>query len=72
MAQNPTIQISVRVDSSHADAVDAYCRYLSAKRHAIVSRSDLIRLAVAKLPVPADAPEELKRAMARIEGSSWT
>jgi hypothetical protein len=72
MAQNPTIQISVRVDSSHADAVDAYCRYLSQKRHALVSRSDLIRLAISKLPVPKDADPELQRAMARIEGSSWT
>jgi hypothetical protein len=72
MAQNPTIQISVRVDSSHADAVDAYCRYLSAKRHALVSRSDLIRLAISKLPVPTDAPEDLKRSLERLAGSSWT
>lgn len=72
MAQQPTIQISVRVDQQHADAVDAYARYLSTKRHALVSRSDLIRLAISKLPVPKDAPEDLTRAMERIAGSSWT
>lgn len=72
MAQKPTVQISVRCDQEYADAIDAYCRYLSQKRHTLVSRSDLIRLSVAVMKVPSDAPEELKRAMERIAGSSWT
>lgn len=72
MAQKPTVQISVRCDQEYADAIDAYCRYLSQKRHTLVSRSDLIRLSVARMPVPDDAPEDLKRALERIAGSSWT
>lgn len=70
MAQQPTVQISVRVDQAHSDVVDAYCRYLSQKRHSLVSRSDLIRLAILSLPLPEDAPLELARAVERLAAQS--
>lgn len=66
MAQAPGISVNVRFDTDAIAAIDEYARFLSRKRVARVTRSDVLRLALSKLPVPHDAPGELRDAMDRI------
>ena len=66
--QMPTITVNVRLDPATVAAIDAYCDHLRAKRVARVSRSDLLRLALHRLPAPGDADPDLVSLWAGVTG----
>lgn len=68
--QEPTASVNVRFDAAQLAALDEYATYLGRKRVARVTRSDVLRLALARLPVPKDAHAELRTAMDAIGASS--
>lgn len=65
--QQPSVQVNVRLDEDYLAVVEEYISYLRKRRHTPVSRSDIVRLAIGKLPCPTDAPADLRNAIMRIQ-----
>lgn len=67
MTQKPTVGLNVRIDEDYMAVIDQYSQFLGHKRFTRVSRSDVIRYAIGKLPVPVDAPADLRNAILKIQ-----
>lgn len=62
MSQQPTVTVSIRLSQSDIAFLDEYRVYLARKRLTPVTRTDMLRMALLKLPLPSDAHPELATA----------
>ena len=53
-SQRPTVAVTVRFTPAQIALIDSWAGYLTKKRTTITNRSDVLRVALAKMPAPQD------------------